>query len=169
MKDMAGIADVMQKSFKGLNDEQRINYMRTIFGQDAIRGATVLYKEGADGIRLMASAIESVDAKKVAETKWATLSTKIQIFKNNLEILSSEIFKRFEPAMSKIVDGATEMVDVFRKAPKGLQNFILGLLGIIAVAGPLLLIFGTVAGAIVNISTLLRGIVTGKQIGRAHV
>ena len=157
MKDMAGIAEIMQNSFKGLNDEQRIHYMRTIFGQDAIRGATVLYKEGADGIRLMASAIESVDAKKVAETKWATLSTKIQIFKNNLELLSSEIFTRFEPAMSAIVDGATKMIDVFRKAPKGLQNFILGFLGILAVAGPLLLIFGTIAGAIVNISTLLGG------------
>ena len=157
MKDMAGIAEIMQNSFKGLNDEQRIHYMRTIFGQDAIRGATVLYKEGADGIRLMASAIESVDAKNVAETKWATLSTKIQIFKNNLELLSSEIFTRFEPAMSAIVDGATKMIDVFRKAPKGLQNLILGFLGILAVAGPLLLIFGTIAGAIVNISTLLGG------------
>ena len=169
MKDMAGIAEIMQNSFKGLNDEQRIHYMRTIFGQDAIRGATVLYKEGADGIRLMASAIESVDAKKVAETKWATLSTKIQIFKNNLELLSSEIFTRFEPAMSKIVDGATKMVDVFRKAPKGLQNFILGLLGILAVAGPLLLIFGTVAGAIANISTLLGGIGIGSAGALASV
>ena len=169
MKDMAGIADVMQKAFKGLNDEQRINYMRTIFGQDAIRGATVLYKEGADGIRFMASAIESVDAKKVAETKWATLSTKIRIFKNNLEILSSEIFTRFEPAMSAMVDGATKMVDVFRKAPKGLQNFILGLLGILAVAGPLLLIFGTVAGAITNISTLLGGIGIGSAGALAGV
>ena len=169
MKDMAGIADVMQKSFKGLNDEQRIHYMRTIFGQDAIRGATVLYKEGADGIRAMTSAIESVDARKVAETKWATLSTKIQIFKNNLELLSSEIFTRFEPAMSKIVDGATKMVDVFRKAPKGLQNFILGLLGILAVAGPLLLIFGTVAGAIANISTLLGGIGIGSAGALASV
>lgn len=169
MKDMAGIAEIMQNSFKGLNDEQRIHYMRTIFGQDAIRGATVLYKEGADGIRLMASAIESVDAKKVAETKWATLSTKIRIFKNNLELLSSEIFTRFEPAMSKIVDGATKMVDVFRKAPKGLQNFILGLLGILAVAGPLLLIFGTVAGAIANISTLLGGIGIGSAGALAGV
>jgi TP901 family phage tail tape measure protein len=169
MKDMVGIADVMQNAFKGLNDEQRIHYMRTIFGQDAIRGATVLYKEGADGIRLMTSAIESVDARKVAETKWATLSTKIQIFRNNLDLLSSEIFTRFEPAMSAIVDGATKMVDVFRKAPKGLQNFILGFLGILAVAGPLLLIFGTIAGAIANISTLLGGMGIGSAGALAGV
>ena len=169
MKDMAGIADVMQKSFKGLNDEQRIHYMRTIFGQDAIRGATVFYKEGADGIRAMTSAIESVDARKVAETKWATLSTKIQIFKNNLEILSSEIFTRFEPAMSAIVDGAIKMIDVFRKAPKGLQNFILGFLGILAVAGPLLLIFGSIAGAITNIGTVLGGIGIGSAGALASV
>ena len=169
MKDMAGIADVMQNAFKGLNDEQRINYMRTIFGQDAIRGATVLYKEGAAGIQAMAEAIEGVDARKVAEKKWDTLNNKLKVFNNTLELLSAEIFVRFEPALSAIVKTATKMVDAFRKAPKGLQNIVLGFLGILAVAGPLLLIFGTVAGAITNISTLLGGIGIGSAGALAGV
>ena len=36
MKDMAGIAEIMQNSFKGLNDEQRIHYMRTLSIAEAI-------------------------------------------------------------------------------------------------------------------------------------
>ena len=164
MKDMAGIADIMQKSFKGLNDEQRIHYMRTIFGQDAIRGATVLYKEGADGIRLMASAIESVDARSVAERKWDTLSTKIKVFKNNLALLGAEVFNRFEPALSALVKKATEVVNWFRELPGGVQKAIVIFGAIVAAIGPLLLVFGSVAGAIGNIVALF-GLISGAAGG----
>lgn len=154
MKDMAGIADVMQNAFKGLNDEQRINYMRTIFGQDAIRGATVLYKEGAAGIQAMAEAIEGVDARKVAEKKWDTLNNKIKELKNSLSIVASEIFTRLEPALTSGVDLVTKLVSGLGSMPAWFQNIIIGFASVLAVTGPLLLIFGSTAGAISNIMTI---------------
>lgn len=41
---------MLQTALSGLTDEQRSASMGIIFGSDAVRAATVLYKEGAAGI-----------------------------------------------------------------------------------------------------------------------
>jgi TP901 family phage tail tape measure protein len=45
------LAGQLQDKLGGLTQAQRLNTLSLVFGQDAIRSATVLYNEGADGIQ----------------------------------------------------------------------------------------------------------------------
>lgn len=62
-KDLSGVAGELQTKLSGLTQEQRSAALAQIFGQDAIRVANILYKEGADGI--------AEYTKKVNETGFA--------------------------------------------------------------------------------------------------
>ena len=48
---LANVAGQLQEKLSDLTPEQRNAAMATIFGADAVRAATILYNEGADGIR----------------------------------------------------------------------------------------------------------------------
>ncbi len=48
---MSALAGQLRDRLGGLTDEQRNTSLSIIFGQDAIRGATLLYQQGADGIQ----------------------------------------------------------------------------------------------------------------------
>lgn len=50
MKDIAGIAEELKTGMAGLTDQQRAAALATLYGNEALTAATVLYGEGADGI-----------------------------------------------------------------------------------------------------------------------
>jgi TP901 family phage tail tape measure protein len=60
-------ADQLQKGLGGLTEETRINALATIFGQDAIRAANVLYEQGAEGVAKFTEAVSQTgEAQRVA-------------------------------------------------------------------------------------------------------
>jgi TP901 family phage tail tape measure protein len=60
-------ADQLQKGLGGLTEETRLNALATIFGQDAIRAANVLYEQGAEGVaKFTAEVSKSGEAQRVA-------------------------------------------------------------------------------------------------------
>jgi len=48
---LAAYADKLQAALGGMSVEQRNAALQTLFGQDAIRAATILYSDGATGVR----------------------------------------------------------------------------------------------------------------------
>lgn len=164
LKDMAGIAQVVQDAFQGMGTEARLSAMRIIFGQDAIRGASVLYESGAEGIREMAKAMEEVKAQEVAEKKWATLANDWKKLKNNAADLAITMSKWIIPILDKIVKKMTDFTKSLSNIPEGMQKIVVGFLLVIATIGPLLLIFGSFAGAIGSIIELL-GMIGVTSIG----
>lgn len=164
LKDMAGIAQVVQDAFQGMGTEARLSAMRIIFGQDAIRGASVLYESGAEGIREMAKAMEEVKAQEVAEKKWATLANDWKKLKNNAADLAITMSKWIIPILDKIVKKMTAFTKSLGNIPEGMQKIVVGFLLVIAAIGPLLLIFGSFAGAIGSIIELL-GMIGITSIG----
>ena len=50
MKSFSGIAGTLRDKLGGLTDQQRNSTLATIFGNDAVRSAAVLYSNGAKGI-----------------------------------------------------------------------------------------------------------------------
>ncbi|ADB28414.1 tape measure protein [Bacillus phage 250] len=66
------ISGLLNESMKDLTDQQRSMALETLFGSDAVRGATILYKEGAEGVNKMYGEMSKVTALEVAETKTAT-------------------------------------------------------------------------------------------------
>src|SRR5207237_9211263 len=57
MRPFAEVADSVQTALAGLTQEQRNAAMQTIFGQDAIRAANILFAEGGDGVRQWTDAV----------------------------------------------------------------------------------------------------------------
>lgn len=154
LKDLAGIAQVVQDAFQGMGTEARLSAMRIIFGQDAIRGASVLYESGAEGINQMADAMAKISAQEVAETKWATLANQWKILKNNAADLAIEISKRIIPVLTDLVKKAQGFLDMLGEMSPGMQNLILGFLAVVAAIGPVLLIFGNIASSIISLKTV---------------
>lgn len=79
------LAGELQRAFKGRSAAERDAALTTIFGQDALRGANILYKDGAEGAAKWAAAVD--DAGFAAETA----KTKMDNLKGDLETLRGSI------------------------------------------------------------------------------
>jgi TP901 family phage tail tape measure protein len=68
-------ANQLQKGLGGLTEETRLNALATIFGQDAIRAANVLYEQGSEGVaKFTAEVSKSGEAERVAAEQTNNLS-----------------------------------------------------------------------------------------------
>lgn len=76
---------------KDLTDQQRSMALETLFGSDAVRGATILYKEGAEGVNKMYGEMSKVTALEVAETKMNTTKGKIEQLSGAVDTLKSPL------------------------------------------------------------------------------
>lgn len=79
---LEGAADELRTGLEGLSQEQQTAALRTIFGSDAVRAATVLYKEGAEGVRGWIDQVNQQGfAAQVAGDRLESLTGKGQRFK----------------------------------------------------------------------------------------
>ena len=63
---------------KDLTDQQRSMALETLFGSDAVRGATILFNEGSQGVNKMYTEMSKVTALETANTKMNTLKGRIE-------------------------------------------------------------------------------------------
>lgn len=76
---LAEIAGQLQTQLGDLTDAQRASALETIFGRDAIRVATILYREGADGINRYTKEVNDAGfANGVAQTKLDSLQGSVR-------------------------------------------------------------------------------------------
>jgi TP901 family phage tail tape measure protein len=128
MLSFSGIAGQLKDKLGGLTDEQRNAALATIFGNDAVRSAAVLYSNGAKGI----------DGwnKKVNDSGYAADTARQRI--NNLNGDLEQLGGSFDTALIKsgsaanevlrgIVQTATNAVNAFGAAPPVVQGTALAL------------------------------------------
>jgi TP901 family phage tail tape measure protein len=113
IRSMAEIAELLQTKLATLSDEQRQMALKTMFGTDAIRAANILYKEGAEGIDAMWTAMSKVTAADVAATKIDTLKGAFNEFTSSLESVGIKIGEEFLPGLTDITRFATDLVRKF--------------------------------------------------------
>lgn len=87
-KDLATISTILKTKLKDLSPEERLVAINTMFGSDAMRAATILYEEGAEGIVNMRKEIEKVDTKKLADEMQNNTAGAIERLKGSLETLA---------------------------------------------------------------------------------
>ncbi|WP_428830831.1 phage tail tape measure protein [Bacillus wiedmannii] len=133
LKGMADIAEVVQMAMQGLTAEQRQSYLYTLFGSDAIRGANILYKEGADGIKNMYSEMSKVTALDVATTKMATTKGQIEELSGAYDTLKKTVGDALLPTVQTLVSTFQTLVDWFNNLDKSTQETIAGT-GLLVVA-----------------------------------
>ena len=152
---ITNVADQLQQKLGGLTQETRDAALAQIFGSDAIRAATVLYKQGGDGIQGWID--KTNDAGYAAET--ARLKT--DNLAGDIERLGGEL-DSFFIGMGAGADGpAREFVQVLEQLV-AVGTAIPGPLKSIAVAG---LAVTAVFGGTVFAATRLIGAVESTRAG----
>lgn len=103
------IAQVLQESLRGLSQEQQQAALRTIFGTDAIRSATVAVKAGAEGFDLMNEAVRQTSAMDVARIRTDNLAGSI----NRLRATAENYAVGSGPGLMRAVRGGADALADF--------------------------------------------------------
>lgn len=87
VKSFAEISQVLKSSLSGLTEQQQQQALKTMFGTDAVRAATIAMNEGADGANKMQAEISKVTAAQVAAEKLNNLKGAVEGLSGSFETL----------------------------------------------------------------------------------
>jgi TP901 family phage tail tape measure protein len=111
MKSLAGISEELRTKLAGMTDQQRAAALSTLFSNNAVSAATILYGEGAAGIEEYLKAItEGAGAAETGRIRNDNLKGSIEQLKSSLETASITLGQAFLPAIKGLVDLATRAV-----------------------------------------------------------
>lgn len=179
VKSMAQVAGILQKSLKGMTNEQRQATLQTMFGSDAVRAGNIMFKEGAEGVKKMQKEMANVTALEVAKEKMNNASGAIEQMSGAFETMQIVIGTAALPAIkdialwmadllekmqqSSVMDGITNALKTFGSVLVALKvpllitgavvAFTLALAGIGAVLGVVVSPIGAVVAGIALFAT----------------
>lgn len=122
VKSFAEISQVLKDSLGGLTQQQQQQALKTLFGTDAVRAATIAMNEGADGANKMQAEISKVTAAQVAAEKLNNLKGAVEGLSGSFETLQIKLGESVLPLFTTIVKYVDKLVDKFGQS-KALQNF----------------------------------------------
>ena len=165
---LAEFAGNLKNSLKDLTVEQQQAALKTIFGSDAIRAATVLYSEGEEGIREWEAAVN--DQGYAAETA----AKRLDNLKGDLEALGGALDTALiksgsgaNDTLRQMVQWVTDAIDAYSNLPAPLQGAALGV-GVVTAAVGLLgggLMLGVSRLAEFKIAMATLGVTAGGALG----
>lgn len=133
---MTEFAGNLRNGLKDLSVEQQNAALKTIFGSDAVRAASVIYDQGAEGIQGWID--KTNDTGYAAETA----ATRLDNLKGDVEQLTGALETAFiksgegsQGQLRTMVQGLTEAVNLFNKLPGPIQGTVTSLLAITAITG----------------------------------
>ncbi|WP_146243446.1 phage tail tape measure protein [Curtobacterium sp. MCLR17_034] len=164
----ADIAQVLQERLSGLSDAQRQQALSQIFGADAVRAATVLYKEGADGIQ------QYIDQNNDAGYAVDQAAKKSNNLNGDLKKLQSafqsgliEAGTAANGALRPLVQTMTQVVTAFNGLPEPVKGSALALTAVVGgatlLAGGLLIAIPKIVEFRAALSTLRDGGITARS------
>ena len=133
---MESIAGQLAAAFENKTQAERDSALATIFGSDAIRAASVLYSQGADGIAEWTSKVNDQGyAAETAAIKMDNLKGDLEQLKGSLETAFIGAGSGSQGPLRQLVQGATDVVNAFNNLPGPAKNATTALLGVTAVLG----------------------------------
>ncbi|RSX53936.1 phage tail tape measure protein [Bifidobacterium goeldii] len=130
---LANLAGQLQTKMGDLTQAERNQALATIFGNDAIRAANVLYNEGADGIQQWTDAVsDSGYASEQAAAKNNNLKGDLENLSGSMESLMINIGEAGQGPMRSLVQTLDMLVDGFGQLPQPVQQ---GVILMVAAAG----------------------------------
>ena len=135
---------VLKKSFTGLTQEQKNNALVTLYGQESLSGMVALVDKGPDALGKLTTSLQDSDgaADKMARTMQDNMNSSLEQMMGAFESAAIVIQKILAPAVRKVADSISGLVDKFVSAPEPVQKMIVTIGLIAAAIGPLLVIFG---------------------------
>lgn len=124
---LAEFAGQLKSSLSDLSVEQQQAALKTIFGSDAIRAATVLYSEGEEGIREWTEAVNDQGyAAETARARLDNLKGDIEALGGALDTALIQTGSAANDALREMIQWLTSAVDVYNDLPAPLQDAALG-------------------------------------------
>ncbi|WIV42590.1 phage tail tape measure protein [Glutamicibacter nicotianae] len=142
---MSEYAGILQGALKDMSDEQRQATLKTIFGSDAVRAASILYEEGADGIQKWEDAVN--DAGYAAETAAAmqdNLAGDLEKLGGSFDTVFLQSGSAANDILRELVQTAEGFIDIIGNLPQPVLatgGIITGIAGGAALAGGALVTF----------------------------
>jgi TP901 family phage tail tape measure protein len=128
---ISGVAQVLQTRLKGLTQEQRNAALAQIFGNDAIRAASVLFTDGAAGVQKWKAAVnDSGYAAATASALTNNLAGDLERLRGSLETIAIESGGGATKGLRTLAKGANETVNAFADLPSWVQESITVLSGV---------------------------------------
>lgn len=124
---MEGVASQLQTRLKGLTQEERNAALANLFGQDAIRAASILYEGGADSVRKWADEVNDAGyASETAATRLDNLKGDWEAFNGALDSALITMGEGADGPLRMFVQTLTDMTNSFNNAPDWAQQTALG-------------------------------------------
>jgi hypothetical protein len=132
---LAEFSGQLRDAMRTLSPEARNAAMSVMFGSDAVRAATVLYNEGAQGIQgWIDAANDQGYAAETARLRLDNLKGDVEALGGALDTVFIQSGSGANDALREIVQGATAVVDVLGKMPASVHSGIGILVGSTGVA-----------------------------------
>lgn len=126
-------AGLLRDRLGNLSDQQRQSALSTIFGSDAIRAATILYDQGAAGVRTYVEGVkEQGAAARVAAINMDNLSGDIEQLKGSIETGLIRAGSSANGVLRDLVQGLTGAVNTIAGLPGPVQSVGIGLAAVAA-------------------------------------
>lgn len=130
---MAAYAGKLQTGLAGLSDEQRNAAMTTLFGSDAVRGANILYKIGAEGVRDYTAAVNDEGAAaRMAAIMMDNLAGDFEQLQGSIETALIQAGSGGNDALRSLTQTATDAVNWFGQLEPATQKTALGFAAVTA-------------------------------------
>lgn len=158
MKDASGIAQELQSKMGKLSDSEQQQAMATIFGSDATRAATILMNSGSSGLAKYTKATnDQTAAQRLADSQMGATQKAMEQMKGSLETAGIAIGTALAPMIQKLAGFIADLANKFSSLSPGMQQVIMIIAGIVAAAGPMLMITGSIIKSVGIISEALSG------------
>lgn len=170
MKPISELLPHLQERLSGLSEEQRNNALNTLFGKESLSGMLALLDSAGPEFDGVVSGLQNSNgaAKEMADTMNSGLSGSIENLKGKLETAAITVSERFAPYIEKLADKVGELTEWFTNLSEEQQDQIIKWGLVAAAAGPALVVFGKIAGALGTtfkaLGTVSSGI--GKVVGK---
>jgi TP901 family phage tail tape measure protein len=116
IKDMAEISGILNRATKSLTEEQKINYLSTIFGSDAMRAAAGIAGNTEAEFRALQETMGQTSATDAASKRMDNLAGDMEIFRGVVESVKIQIGDEFDPALRAVFQSATTLLSDFAPA-----------------------------------------------------
>lgn len=156
---ITGLAGVLRDKLGGLTDAQRQSALATIFGTDAIRAASVLYDEGADGISKWINNVDdSGYAAEQARKKLDNLSGDVGKLGATFDKALIKTGSAANDVLREMVQDITALIDWYADLDPAAQRTALavgvGTAAVLLLGGTILTVVPKIADFTTSLSTL---------------
>ena len=147
MKPLSQNMQELREKFKGLTEEQKAQYAKSLAGQEAMSGLLAIVNASEDDFNKLTDAVANSngEAKRMADTMQDNLGGDITTLKSKIEGLQIQIFEKLSPYLRTAVDFISKIVDAAGRAFEKMKPYIDGVFDIL---GEFAQVLGKVFGII---------------------